>query len=432
MKGVFPLAMKNLSRYRRRTIITASAVAIGLALYIVLDGMLLGLEKESERNLIWYETSSARVMTDEYWQDRERLPLDESITEPRRVIRRLDEAGIPATPRIVFSGELVVYEDPYPSSGSTRTQLYGIDPQTDNDVFRLRETVSEGRYLEPGENGALMGAWLAEDLGAEVGYPLTVLTRTREGYYQTIDLEIVGIVNAPNPIINRKAVYLPYDTAELYLQMKDRATEIDMSFLAASDYEEQLAAARAAIEAGAATGAAYAAAEGAGSAGDLVVKGWQELAAEYVALAKTKTQGSSMILFLVFVIAAVGVSNTMLMAVFERTRELGMMRALGMSERDVRLLFLIEAAGIGLIGAALGVAVGVAGNWLMTQYGIDYRWMFRTMDVGYRSAGYVRSAWHPEAIMQAFFIGIILAVAVSWVSTRRILKFSIPDSLHHQ
>ncbi|MFO7780725.1 MAG: ABC transporter permease, partial [Spirochaetia bacterium] len=278
MKGVFPLAMKNLSRYRRRTIITASAVAIGLALYIVLDGMLLGLEKESERNLIWYETSSARVMTEKYWQDRERLPLDESITEPRRIVGRLGEAGIPATPRIVFSGELVVYEDPYPSSGSTRTQLYGIDPQTDNDVFRLRETVSEGRYLEAGENGALVGAWLAEDLGAEVGYPLTVLTRTREGYYQTIDLEIVGIVNAPNPVINRKAVYLPYDTAALYLQMEDRATEIDMSFQATADYEEQLAAARDAIEAGAATRPAN---------DDLVAKGWRDLAAEYVALAKT-------------------------------------------------------------------------------------------------------------------------------------------------
>ncbi|NBB90505.1 MAG: FtsX-like permease family protein [Spirochaetes bacterium] len=431
MKGVFPLAMKNLARYRRRTIITASAVAIGLALYIVLDGMLLGLEKESERNLIWYETSSARAMTEGYWQDRDRLPLDESITEPQRIVGRLDEAGIPATPRIVFSGELVVYQDPYPSSGSTRTQLYGIDPQTDNDVFRLRETVSEGRYLEPGENGALMGAWLAEDLGAEVGYPLTVLTRTRKGYYQTIDLEIVGIVDAPNPVINRKAVYIPYDTAALYLQMEDRATEIDMSFPVTADGEEQMATARAAIETEAAAGAT----DGTGApdgAGKLVVKGWRELAADYVALAKTKTQGSSMILFLVFVIAAVGVSNTMLMAVFERTRELGMMRALGMSERDVRSLFLIEAAGIGLIGAALGVAVGVAGNWLMTQYGIDYRWMFRTMDVGYRSAGYVRSAWHPEAIIQAFFIGIALAVGVSWVTTRRILRFSIPDSLHHQ
>ncbi len=419
MKGVFPLAMKNLSRYRRRTIITASAVAIGLALYIVLDGMLLGLEKESERNLIWYETSSARVMTGGYWKDRDRLPLDEAISGPARVVERLREAGIPATPRIVFSGELIVYEDPYPSSGSMRTQLYAIDPQTDGDVFRLRETVSDGRYLEPGESGALMGAWLAEDLGAEVGYPLTVLTRTREGYYQTVDLEIVGIVNTPNPAMNRKAVYLPYDTAALYLQMDDVATEIDMSFPATADYKDHLARARAAVD-------------GLSGAGELVVKGWRELAADYVALAKTKTQGSSMILFLVFVIAAVGISNTMVMAVFERTRELGMMRALGMSERDVRLLFLIEAAGIGLIGAVLGVSVGVAGNWLMTQYGIDYRWMFRTMDVGYRSAGYVRSAWHPEAIAQAFFTGIILAVGVSWVSTRRILRFSIPDSLHHQ
>jgi ABC-type lipoprotein release transport system permease subunit len=170
-----------------------------------------------------------------------------------------------------------------------------------------------------------------------------------------------------------------------------------------------------------------------GPGGDpLVVKSWQELAADYVALAQAKTQGSGMILFLVFVIAAVGVSNTMLMAVFERVRELGMMRALGMSERDVRKLFLIEAAGIGLIGAVLGVTTGVVGNWILTEYGIDYRWMFRTMDVGYRSAGYVRNAWHPEAIVQAFVIGILLAVGVSWISTRRILRFSIPDSLHQK
>jgi ABC-type lipoprotein release transport system permease subunit len=421
MKGLVPLAMKNLSRYRRRTIITASAVGIGLALYIVMDGMLLGLEKESERNLIWYETSSAQVMSEAYWEEREQRPLDKPIQEPGRVVDQLEAAGIAAAPRIVFDGELVVYEDPYPSSGSMRTVLYGIDPELDAQVFRLEEAVSEGRYLERGENGALMGAWLAEDLGAEVGYPLTVLTRTSRGYYQTIDLEIVGLVNAPNPIINRKAVYVPFDTAQVYLQMEGRATEVNMSFAETADFDDRLSAARAAVH-------------GERGAGDdrLVVKSWQELAADYVALAQAKTRGSGVILFLVFVIAAVGVSNTMLMAVFERVRELGMMRALGMSERDVGTLFLIEAAGIGLIGAVLGVAAGVIGNWFLTEYGIDYRWMFRTMDVGYRSAGYVRNAWHPEAIAQAFVIGIGIAVAVSWISTRRILRFSIPDSLHHQ
>jgi ABC-type lipoprotein release transport system permease subunit len=423
MTGVFTLALKNLGRYRRRTIITASAVGIGLALYIMLDGLLLGLERESERNLIWYETSSARVMDAEYWEDREQLPLDRSIAEPGRITDSLERAGIPATPRIVFDGELVVYEDPYPAAGSMRTRIYGIDPATDDEVFRLRETVEEGRYLSAGENGALMGAWLAEDLGAEVGYPLTVLTRTSRGYYQTIDLEIVGIVNAPNPVVNRKAVFIPYDTASVYLQMDGRATEIDMSFPETADYEARLAAAREAVaqQAGAAA-----------SGTDLVVKGWREIAADYVALARAKTQGSSIILFLVFVIAAVGVSNTMLMAVFERVRELGMMRALGMPDRDVRRLFLTEAAGIGLIGAVLGVGVGVLGTYLLTEHGIDYRWMFRNMDVGYRSAGYVRAAWHPAAIVQAFVIGIVLAVGVSWISTRRILRFSIPDSLHHR
>jgi hypothetical protein len=91
---ILSLAWKNLSRYRKRTIITASAIAFGLAVYIFMDGWLKGAETESERNLVLYETSSSRIVTREYWADRQRMPLASAIEEPEAVITALRAAGI--------------------------------------------------------------------------------------------------------------------------------------------------------------------------------------------------------------------------------------------------------------------------------------------------------------------------------------------------
>jgi len=417
MKFLLGLAWKNLSRYRRRTIITALAIAVGLAVYIFMDSLLVGMERESERNLIWYETGSARVMNSDYWADRDTLPLDEVIENPAPVLARLNSMGVDATPRTVFKGEVIVFRDPYPEDGSLPARLYGVDPATDGSVFRISDTVSQGRYLKPGENGVLLGSGVADTLGAQVGYPLVIETRTREGYKQTMDMEVVGIVDSPNPVVNRTGVFLPLDTANLYLQMGGAVTEIDLHF------PEVVGAPARAAEVQAALTPQFP---------GLMVADWKALAADYVALAETKSSASGIILFLVFVIAAVGVSNTMLMAVYERFRELGMMRAMGMKDRSIRRLFLMEAAGIGLIGSLVGVALGVALAAYMVNVGIDVRSLIGNMDVGYRTAGIMRGAWHPEAIVRAFLVGIVLAVAVAFVPTRRALGMSIPDALRHQ
>ena len=92
------LAWKNLSRYRKRTIITASAIAFGLAVYIFMDGWLKGAETESERNLVLYETSSSRVVTREYWDDRQRMPLASAIEDPRGRARGPAGRGNPGGP----------------------------------------------------------------------------------------------------------------------------------------------------------------------------------------------------------------------------------------------------------------------------------------------------------------------------------------------
>ncbi len=417
MKFLIGLAWKNLFRHKQRTLITASAIAVGLAIFIFIDSWLLGAQRESERNLIWYETSSARILNRRYWGEKDQLPLKYVIEKPEAVTARLHELNVPAAPRIVFGGELTVRENPFEQDGSLPVKIIAIDPERDDRVFRFDETIKKGRSLQSGEEGILMGAWMAEDLGAEIGYPLTILTTTRDGYFQTIDVDIVGIIDCPNPTINRSSIFLPLDTADRYLDMHGAVTEIDLKFperadadLLASSIEEKLGPDFPGLE----------------------ILSWKTLAGDFVALAGMKQSATRMILFLVFVIAAVGVSNTMLMAIYERFRELGMMRALGMNNSKIRLAFLLESGGIGLIGSVLGILLGVILCFWIVNRGIDLTSMSRNMDIGYRITGISRGAWHFKALVYAFFLGIILSAAVAFFPTRRALKMSITDCLRYQ
>jgi ABC-type lipoprotein release transport system permease subunit len=421
MRFLISLAFRNLTRYTKRTVITASAIAFGLGLFIVLDSFLKGAEMESEINLINYETATAKVMHPVYLEEQENLPLKYVIEGPEAVIGVLHEKSVSAAPRVVFKAELFIREDPYPETGSVYVKGIALDPSRDEKVFRLRETVSEGRYLKEDENGVLIGEWMAADLGARVGYPLTLRVRTRYGAYETLDLEIVGLVNTPNPQMNKSTVFLPLSTANYYLEMEGAVTELALSpgpvFSQSRNPERTVGRIETILH-----NAGY----------DLRVHSWKELAPDYVAMAAMKSTGSRIILFLVFVIAAVGITNTMLMAVFERIRELGMMRALGMTDRQIRLAFLFEAGGIGLVGAVAGLIFGALVNWPLVEWGWDFTPMLKQMDIGYRISGVFRSMWNLPTMLRAFFAGIIIAMLVALFPIRRALKMQITECLRDQ
>ncbi len=414
MKFLVILALKNLSRYRKRTIITAAALAFGLGMYIFMDSMLVGAEIDSERNLIWYETTSARIMHENYWEEKDSLPLKYALDNTEELLVKLKEEGIPATPRTVFSGEIIMMKDPYPEDGSMFTKIFAIDPTTDENVFEFKKTIESGRYLKPGEDGVMLGSWLAEDIGAEVGFPLTIITRGRDGYQETIDVEIVGIINCPNPYINRASLFIPLDIADYYLAMDGGVTEIDLKY---KDYKK---AETISIELEKKLGKGL---------NGWVILPWQILARDFVMLAQSKKGGSSIFLLLVFVIAAVGVSNTMLMAVFERERELGMMRAMGMKDSQVKAAFFIEAAGIGLIGSVFGIILGIGLDFWLVNYGIDFSYLMREMDAGYRIAGMFYGAWNFGTMVKALIIGILMTIVVAYFPIKRGLKLEITECL---
>ena len=417
MKFIITLALKNLTRYKRRTLITSSAIALGLLMFILVDSLLMGAEEESVRNLKWYETSSARIMHEDYWQDRLMKPLDLSIADPDAIIETLNNEGIVATKRTTFTADMILNNIDFKEEGNMSVVVNAIDPVTDNDVFRFENTLIEGRFISPGKDEINIGSWFAEDIGATVGAYITLVTRGNGGFYEAMDLEIVGIINCPNPNVNRTLLMMPIDTASDYLAMESAATEINIKLNESADLDEELNQIKTILQL---------------ESTDYVIMDWKELAHDFVAISETKRGASGMILFLVFIIAAVGISNTMLMAMYERIRELGMMRALGMKDSSIQLLFIFEAGGIGLLGAIIGTLLGIIANYFLVEYGINLGFILRDMDIGYRITSIMRGMWSIKTILTSLFSGLLLSMVVAYIPTRRALKMDIPSALHHQ
>ena len=319
-----------------------------------------------------------------------------------------------AAPRIRFAGELFFGE------GSLPLRLVGIDPALDPEVFRLPGSVLPGgEYLASGVPGLLLGAWTAADLEIAVGDFVEVRTRTRHGAMQTLELELVGIVRSPNPTINRGVGFLPLDVAQFDLDLEG-VTEISLGTRRTrlggpvereiQRLNEDLATAFPGV----------------------VAAGWTELARDYLALLESDSAGNSIMLFLVFLIAAVGVSNTMLIAVYERIREFGTMRALGMDDAAIRAAMVLEAGAIGLLGSLAGVAAGAVATWWLVTWGIDMSGLYGDMNIGYRVTGIFRGAWNPGTMVAAVFFGVAASMAIALLPARRALKLDIVQCLRHE
>ncbi len=413
MKFIIKLAFQNLTRYKRRTIITSFAIAFGLMMFIFVDSMLQGAEKESELNLKKYETSYLRILHEEYWEDRLMKPLDLNIEDPDAIIRDLEEAGYTATKRITFTADMILNSADFGEEGNLSVAVQAVDTVRDREVFDFEGALVEGRFPEAGSDEVVIGSWFAEDIRAEVGYFVSLITRGNGGFYEVMDLEIVGIVNCPNPNVNRSLLMMPFDTADMYLDMGGSATEIDITLPERANVETHAAAVQQFAQ-------------------GYEVLTWRDLARDYLALAEAKRGGTGTILFLVFIIAAVGISNTMLMAMWERTRELGMMRSLGMKDSSIRLAFIIEAGGIGLVGAVIGTTLGCLANLFLVNHGIDFGFVTRDMDIGYRVATVMKGVWSVKTLVVSLVSGVVLSMIVAYLPTNKALKMDIPSCLHHQ
>ncbi len=416
------LASRNLARHRRRTVITMLALAFSIAVLIFMDSMLRGIDEESQRNLVWYETGSGKVVTRAQHDDLDQVALKHELVGYRRLASALADLGIANTPRISFVGEMFFGE------GSLPIRLIAIDPATDGAVFRLQDTLLAGsEYLESGLSGLILGAWMTADLGIALGDLVEVRTRTRHGAMQVLELELVGMLLSPNPTINRGVGFLPLDVAQYDLEMTG-VTEVVLGAMparlgrpvavpAGSFLSHQIDRVNAML---------------AQELPGLVAVGWPRLARDYLAMMESERSSSVLLLVLVFVIAAVGISNTMLIAAYERIREFGMMRALGMDDTAIRATMVFEAGFIGCLGSLCGLLLGAVATFCLVKWGIDMSGFYGDVSIGYRVTAVFRGAWNPGTMAIAVVFGVLASMVIALLPARRALRLDIVQCLRHE
>jgi len=386
------LAFRNIFRNFRRTFFTFIAIAVGLALMLMTDSLLQGIDAQSFAKIINYETGHVKIFSLGYQKDKDDLPLDKLITAPAGIVGALrqDAAVAGVTSRVNFRIMLSDRIDEIPAIG------VAVNPADDESVFQLKQAVAQGQFLVGSEEAMLIGDKLAQDFGVGVGDYLTVLARTKYDTYQALDLRIKGILRTEDPQIDWYSVVIPLDVGQSSLDLKQGVTEIDIKLKDINEvdsFKNKLATEIPGLE----------------------IATWKDLSEDVLAISKAKYTGSFVIFSAIVLISLIGISNTILMAAFERVKEIGMMGAMGMKRGEIVKLFVLEGTMIGLLGSITGCLLGalLVGGW-MVPYGIDFSQFMRQMGpIGYRTTGHFTGTWHLIMFPVVFVFGLAVSALTS-------------------
>ncbi|BAS26470.1 ABC transporter permease [Limnochorda pilosa] len=386
------LAARNLWRNRLRTVLTFSALAVGIAWLVLVDSLITGLDNQGVATIVDFESGDVQIHAPGYFADRDDLPLGRTLPAHRAASTALGVPGVQAaTPRVRFGARLNVGWEEFPVIG------VGIDPARDSGVFRLADHI-EGRLPRAGAHEAVIGAKLADLLEIHAGDAITLVTRTRDEAWQALDLTVVGLARTPHPGVNEGQVYLPLDVADSALALGGGATEVALRLAPGQS----------------ATAVAQEARERLNTAGvEAEAVTWQESAADFLSLTRTKSSGNAMIVLMIVIIALVGVTNTILLGTLERRQEIGTMKAMGLREGEIVRLFLLEATGIGLLAALTGSTLGAAANLYLVRVGVDFSALFGDITFNIPGLlGRVHGVWHGGVFLWASAVGI----ATCWLA----------------
>ena len=393
------LALRNLARYKTRTAITVIAVLVSVLVSTVVDGFIRGIFNMSTYNLLSYESAEVTIYENGYFEKRNEYPSDHliSASELHEAEERLERAGIRYSPRYKTAADIIFYKEEEDSEFDLNALLVGLDPEKDSRVFRLSSSVSEGSWLERGADGIVIGSRIAEKLGLSVGSLVTLSTTGRGGFAETLDEEVIGILNSENPAVNGSEVFMSLDVLDDYLFLDGAVSEISVTDGRASDPSPAVQKRTSRILENSTLEAYY----------------YEAVNDDLMAIMNGDKGSSYLILIFLFIIAASGISNTMIMAALERQKESAMLRSLGFSRRNITSMFVLEGVIAGAIGAIIGTAAAAAVLYPLSRNGIDITaWVSSDADFGYRVPLVLRSGMY----WQSFLIIPSLAVILSGLS----------------
>ena len=344
MFKLWRLGFRDLKRNKRRSTLTLIAVALGLAMLITFNGLMEGELAGALENTIRLQTGHVQVREESYDEDKVSLKWEDLLNDAAGLAARAQALpGVKAATPILWASGILGSRDE-----TTGVRLFGIDPQS-TAYAPIKESIVAGSFLMPDDrSGILLGEKLAKSLGLSEGSQVSLLVNTSNEQPDEAFFLIRGLFDTNTPTYDQTTVFMPLTKAQAFTRTEGRASAVFIMLQQQEDADVVATALR-----------------GPG----LTTLTYRELNQVLLQTVEVSVGIMNLLYLMVLAVVAVVIANTLLMSVFERTREMGILAALGMKGRQILTMFLMEAGTLAIAGIIVGIMFGSLGVLYLTTVG---------------------------------------------------------------
>jgi len=335
MRTNIKLAWRNLWRNRRRTIIAISSIVFSVLLASWMRSMQEGSYDKMIENSVKFYSGYLQVQDTAYWDER---TLDNSFEAPealKQEISKLNDVTL-------VVNRLESFALAANRLKSKPAMVMGIEPEAEDQITKISQKVKKGRFLKRGEKGAILGEGLARYLDLDVGDTLVMISQGYHGISASGLFKIVGLLSHPNQEFNNRMVYLGIQTARDFYSAYGLSTSLVV--MTHNHYEVKHIQKQ--IETILPP--------------ENRVMTWTDMQPDLEQLIESDRSSGIIMLGILYMVIAFGMFSVVLMMVKERSREFGVVHAVGMQKTKLAIVVFFETVFIGLIGCAVGLVISYA------------------------------------------------------------------------
>ncbi|MBW2663516.1 MAG: ABC transporter permease [Deltaproteobacteria bacterium] len=407
------LAVRNVFRNKVRSLITLAAIAFGCISLIIAGGFFEDTFLQMRESVIHSNLGHIQIYKKGYIEKGSAKPFDYMIENPdeiEKLISSIEHVEL-ITPRITFSGLM--------STGENTVSIFcqGINPEGEQAISVI-ETVkgaTSGLAIEAGENlsqndmyNVILGRGLAKAMGSKVGDFIILVCNTVGGALNAMDMKVKGTFFTISKEFDDRAVRMPIAAAQTLLR-----TDKVQTLVVLVDKTENTDQVKKQL--------LYLVKDK-----DLELKPWYELADFYNKTVELYGRQFLVLKFIIAIIVILSIFNTINMSIWERTREIGTIMALGSRRREVLKLFLLEGLVLGILGGLIGIAAGTVLAYLISLVGIP---MPPPPGATVGWTAHIKIV--PQLLIASFSIALISSLVSSFYPAFKASRLIIADALRH-
>ena len=343
------LAWRNVWRHSRRTLIIVLAMGFTLAMMMMYDGLISGFNDAIYGNAIKVLGGNIQVHAPGFRAQASQSPLL-PLADPQQVVTAaLAQPQVVAATQRINTGGLITSRE-----GAFAVAIVGIEPEKEQAVNLAAQHVVAGRYLTAADQDlVLIGKGLADSMSVKVGDRLSLAGRATHQQIRNRTMTVAGIYDLGMPDIEKQRVYISLAEAQNLYDLTGQSTEVAIVLKQLGPENAVIAALQPALP-------------------GYEIVSYATSFPELQSALSTKSGVLEIFSIVILGIAGLGILNLLLMAVYERTREIGLLGALGLRPAQISTLFVLEGTMIGLVGAVVGIGLGLGLNAVFGRVGFDF------------------------------------------------------------